>query len=169
MPLIYGEGHKAFLRLQDAIAQQVNDLTLFAWTTSSDDSAVQRCHGMFAQSPRNFKSCKDTVPILDPLVNEHHSFKTTNRGLKFRAVLKEDLDDGGYLMNLFCYSKGIVLAEGRPGILAIRLVRTLNGFIRQRPETLVIVSESFRHSILSGQLVSLSVPKHIDTRESRQL
>ncbi len=31
MPLLYGEGDKAFLRLQEEIARSRNDLTLFAW------------------------------------------------------------------------------------------------------------------------------------------
>ncbi|OTB05120.1 hypothetical protein M426DRAFT_57508, partial [Hypoxylon sp. CI-4A] len=31
MPLIYGEGEKAFTRLQEEICKQTNDLSLFAW------------------------------------------------------------------------------------------------------------------------------------------
>jgi hypothetical protein len=30
MPLLYGEGEKAFLRLQEAIATEINDLSMFA-------------------------------------------------------------------------------------------------------------------------------------------
>ncbi|AEO64635.1 uncharacterized protein THITE_2142492 [Thermothielavioides terrestris NRRL 8126] len=35
MPLIYGEGSKAFRRLQEEIIRQSNDLTIFAWAPSS--------------------------------------------------------------------------------------------------------------------------------------
>ncbi|EEU34062.1 uncharacterized protein NECHADRAFT_28132, partial [Fusarium vanettenii 77-13-4] len=31
MPLLYGEGSRAFIRLQEEIARSTNDLTLFAW------------------------------------------------------------------------------------------------------------------------------------------
>lgn len=84
MPLIYGEGKKAFIRLQSVIAQQTNDLSLFAWDTrrrtNSNDTAVQRFHGMFAESPRDFASCKNIVRLEDPYINECHSFTITNRG-----------------------------------------------------------------------------------------
>jgi heterokaryon incompatibility protein (HET) len=33
MPLIYGEGKKAFIRLQEAIAQSTDDFSLFAWSS----------------------------------------------------------------------------------------------------------------------------------------
>jgi hypothetical protein len=33
MPLIYGEGDKALIRLQEAIAQDKVNLSLFAWTS----------------------------------------------------------------------------------------------------------------------------------------
>lgn len=31
MPLVYGEGARAFTRLQEEIIKETNDLTLFAW------------------------------------------------------------------------------------------------------------------------------------------
>ncbi|KAL2879536.1 hypothetical protein SGCOL_005145 [Colletotrichum sp. CLE4] len=37
MPLLYGEGDKAFARLQSEILQDTNDLSLFAWTSTVSD------------------------------------------------------------------------------------------------------------------------------------
>jgi hypothetical protein len=37
MPLLYGEREQAFVRLQQAIAQKGNDMSLFAWIAKSDD------------------------------------------------------------------------------------------------------------------------------------
>ena len=31
MSLLYGEGHEAFRRLQEAVVKSTNDLTIFAW------------------------------------------------------------------------------------------------------------------------------------------
>ena len=39
MPLIYGEGRKAFLRLQEEIIRQTNDLTIFYWRASKQGEA----------------------------------------------------------------------------------------------------------------------------------
>lgn len=35
--LIYGEGERAFLRLQEEIARETNDMSLFAWTAGKDE------------------------------------------------------------------------------------------------------------------------------------
>jgi hypothetical protein len=42
MPLLYGEGEKAFLRLQERIAESRNDLTLFAWRQPMSESSYHR-------------------------------------------------------------------------------------------------------------------------------
>ncbi|KAJ4175017.1 hypothetical protein NW754_005437 [Fusarium falciforme] len=52
LPMLYGEGEKAFLRLQEEICQRVADLTLFAWKTDADEGAEIR--GIFARSPNEF-------------------------------------------------------------------------------------------------------------------
>ncbi|KAI8667354.1 HET domain-containing protein [Fusarium sp. Ph1] len=52
LPMLYGEGEKAFLRLQEEICQRVADLTLFAWKTDADEGA--RIRGIFARSPDEF-------------------------------------------------------------------------------------------------------------------
>ena len=49
MPLLYGEGHRAFLRLQSEILKVTDDETIFAWT----DPACQQS-GLLAAHPRVF-------------------------------------------------------------------------------------------------------------------
>ncbi|KAL8403478.1 hypothetical protein RB594_008655 [Gaeumannomyces avenae] len=34
MPMLYGEGNRAFIRLQEEIIKETNDMTIFAWTAS---------------------------------------------------------------------------------------------------------------------------------------
>jgi hypothetical protein len=61
MPLLYGEGERAFLRLQEEILRIDEDYTIFAW-----DSA--RPHGgLLAPSARGFENL---MPALDMVPNE---------------------------------------------------------------------------------------------------
>lgn len=55
MPLLYGEGSKAFARLQEQIFHETHDLSLFAWKqTSVTGFDYQYFRGIFAVSPREF-------------------------------------------------------------------------------------------------------------------
>ncbi|KAB5559710.1 heterokaryon incompatibility protein-domain-containing protein [Coniochaeta sp. 2T2.1] len=53
MPLLYGEGSKAFIRLQEQILRQEDDYSIFAWTWRGiwKENALT---GFFASSPNNF-------------------------------------------------------------------------------------------------------------------
>ncbi|SPO07602.1 uncharacterized protein DNG_10297 [Cephalotrichum gorgonifer] len=52
MQAIYGEGHKAFLRLQEEIIKDTRDMSLLAWEAQADDERPFR--GLFASSPSEF-------------------------------------------------------------------------------------------------------------------
>jgi hypothetical protein len=75
MPLIYGEGMKAFRRLQEEIIKQHNDLTIFAWET--DSSTSDQLVGPLALSPDQFAASQG--------INRHDDafteFSITNRGV----------------------------------------------------------------------------------------
>ena len=58
MPLLYGEGEKAFKRLQHEILQSTNDESVFAWF----DHRLWTS-GLLAESPANFAKSGDVVPI----------------------------------------------------------------------------------------------------------
>ncbi|KAJ0296607.1 hypothetical protein COL516b_011464 [Colletotrichum fioriniae] len=52
MPLLYGEGEKAFARLQSEILQETNDLSILAWTsTVTDPERREEYSGLLAKSP----------------------------------------------------------------------------------------------------------------------
>ena len=55
MPLLYGEGDKAFVRLQEEIIRQSGDLSIFAWGYQS--FTMNDTPGMFAHSPADFIGC----------------------------------------------------------------------------------------------------------------
>lgn len=57
IPLIYGEGPKAFMRLQEEIMRASNDMSIFAWVGTSDSS-----FGMLASTPDCFVDSHDVLP-----------------------------------------------------------------------------------------------------------
>ncbi|KAE9366482.1 hypothetical protein N431DRAFT_561914 [Stipitochalara longipes BDJ] len=77
MPLIYGEGERAFRRLQEEIIKRNNDLTIFAW---NEDNTAGRLSGLFALSPQGFSQSHDIKPYhpmwSDPV------FALTNKGIR---------------------------------------------------------------------------------------
>ncbi|KAF5973340.1 beta transducin [Fusarium coicis] len=76
MPMIYGEGHKAFERLQLKIMEQTTDDSILAWgvkvqgmefESQTGPSDHNTSAGMFAKSPMDFAKCGRIVPkTLDP-------------------------------------------------------------------------------------------------------
>jgi hypothetical protein len=54
MPMLYREGEKAFIRLQEEIIKKSNDLSIFAWKPGDPKSVYI---DMFAPSPVFFDRC----------------------------------------------------------------------------------------------------------------
>lgn len=76
MPLLYGEGHKAFLRLQMEIIKISNDDSLFAWTSGMPYS------GLLADGPKCFADSGD-IRCFHPLVSDYaRPYSMTNIGLE---------------------------------------------------------------------------------------
>lgn len=95
MPLLYGEGRKAFIRLQEEIIRNSTDQSLFAWRTPSnltrlalsgpllDDEVSLR--GILARSPSEFQFSRAIVPISTLDFDE--TFSITNKGLMIKLPL----------------------------------------------------------------------------------
>lgn len=78
MPLLYGEGRKAFIRLQHEIIKQTNDDSIFAWTS---DPYLIYCHrGILAPWPTYFVNSK-YVQQRGPVRTKRSPFTTTNQGI----------------------------------------------------------------------------------------
>ncbi|OXV05552.1 hypothetical protein Egran_06680 [Elaphomyces granulatus] len=60
MPLLYGEGVKAFIRLQEEILKEIDDHSLFAWTAQEDIVG-----SVFAQSPAGFAMSGNIIPVQE--------------------------------------------------------------------------------------------------------
>ena len=97
MPMLYGEGSRAFSRLQEELIKESNDLSIFAWQTSRDPprrvfqgpgSILRRSRaGILARKPNDFANGHKLIP------STYHEataeFSMTNKGLKIEATLKE--------------------------------------------------------------------------------
>lgn len=98
MPMLYGEGRRAFIRLQEEIMRQSDDQTLFAWKCSrlSSDDVY---HGLLAQSPADFK---ESGEFVQPEQRFNRSpFAVTNMGISIElAVVHSTMDV--YLAALDC-------------------------------------------------------------------
>lgn len=126
MPMIYGEGHRAFIRLQEAIAQETNDLSLFAWTEQKPTAGGFR--GLLAKSPAEFSQCGGIMRhrnYLDP----NPRFTVTNNGVKMKPVIKES--PLGQTVSLECAIKAT--KSTRYQWIGIYIYKTAFGFVRARP------------------------------------
>lgn len=68
MQLLYGKGSNAFVRLQLEIMKETNDMTLFAWTCSSDNPyqrGAPEYRGILATSPSEFEETGNVVFTRD--------------------------------------------------------------------------------------------------------
>ncbi|KAI3548188.1 HET domain-containing protein [Colletotrichum filicis] len=70
MPLIYGEGAKAFQRLQEAILRENDDQSIFAWGTPHETNIATTSRGvdsrsLLAPSPKDFRHSGDIIPIFN--------------------------------------------------------------------------------------------------------
>lgn len=78
MPMLYGEGKRAFLRLQEEIMRNSDDQSIFAWVDPSQ--APDSLHGLLAKSPSAFLHANTIMPYQDREFRE--PFSISNRGLR---------------------------------------------------------------------------------------
>ncbi|KAK7432965.1 hypothetical protein QQZ08_000436 [Neonectria magnoliae] len=84
MPLIYGEGSKAFVRLQEEIIKTSNDHTIFCWTWT--DSVPHDWVSMLAPCPLAFEHSSEFVQTKLSAGNTR-TFSMTNSGLSITLPL----------------------------------------------------------------------------------
>lgn len=76
MPMLYGEGDRAFVRLQEEIMKHSDDQSIFAW--KRDGTSKWRA-GLLAKSPSEFKECSNVVRATVPWSRSPYS--VSNKGL----------------------------------------------------------------------------------------
>lgn len=90
MPLLYGEGYKAFIRLQEQIMKESDDHSLFAWnnfcvpTSTSWTSEVPKSD-LLADSPAAFANAANIIPFRNMKASEPYAL--TNKGVRMSVIL----------------------------------------------------------------------------------
>jgi hypothetical protein len=89
MPLLYGEGEKAFQRLQQQIIGQTDDQSIFAWESyQTEESDLNTAEiGALALSPSDFDGCSDIVQCEAWKPRHTTSFELTKKGLRIEMPL----------------------------------------------------------------------------------
>ncbi|KAF2828992.1 HET-domain-containing protein [Ophiobolus disseminans] len=123
MAMMYGEGQKAFIRLQEHILSQSADLSIFLWT---DLETNQKHTGLFAPSPACFIEMRKVV--AEPTFTQREFF-LTNRGIRLKLGLTWDTETGLAILPV----KHLFGASDKPaGIYLRRVGQDL--FVRAHPQ-----------------------------------
>ena len=97
MPLIYGEGLKAFLRLQEEIMKSSNDTSVFLWSGDSDN-----IYGMLAATPDSFAA----APYVLPPGPSHHDNANSNQYTFSKSGVSGLFHLYHYVLDIFIASVG---------------------------------------------------------------
>ncbi|KAI6083897.1 hypothetical protein F4821DRAFT_243908 [Hypoxylon rubiginosum] len=105
MPMLYGEGSRAFQRLQEEITKESNDLSIFAIREPPHSYSNGKAHpyrSLFATSPKDFEGCGNLTHTRTD-VHWNNAFALTNKGLYFRrAEMQLDVRHGLFSLPLNC-------------------------------------------------------------------
>lgn len=81
MPMLYGEGNNAFIRLQLEIINLSDDQSIFAWSGYNQQGG----RGLLASSPKEFVNCSNVRRYGDD--SQTSAFSMTNKGLHIELPL----------------------------------------------------------------------------------
>ncbi|GKZ18122.1 hypothetical protein AbraIFM66951_004592 [Aspergillus brasiliensis] len=99
MPLLYGEGERAFIRLQEEIMRQSDDHSIFAWRDL--DAPPNTLHGLLARSPRHFSFSGKFIPYSN--WESLSPYGMTHRGLQISLFLNKcSGDEDNYVAAINC-------------------------------------------------------------------
>jgi hypothetical protein len=105
MAMLYGEGSRAFQRLQEEILRISDDESIFAWVDK--DAKADDLHGLLADSPLHFQNSGNIGPRPAGQHTERKAWQTTNMGLNIQRSLVS-----GHMPLLCCY-------RGQAGYLGV--------------------------------------------------
>jgi hypothetical protein len=133
MPMIYGEGAKAFTRLQEEILKKTTDLSIFGWKAKA---ATEHC-GILAESPSEFENCAGVRSLVDQF-SFRDEIIMTNRGVRINTGLWHA---GGrqYMLDLHCQ---INVPRESPSGMGIWLIKSDDEYFRYQAHSIATVRRS---------------------------
>lgn len=129
LPLLYGEGERAFTRLQEEIIRNTNDLSILAWARKSIEcKGIPYC-GILAHSPSEFGRSGGLQLAND--LKFMPDFAITNKGLHMQTLLQYDDNSELHVLELNCRHPKVI----SPRRLAIYLKHQgASVFARAKPD-----------------------------------
>ncbi|KAI1156065.1 heterokaryon incompatibility protein-domain-containing protein [Nemania diffusa] len=158
MPMLYGEGTRAFQRLQEEIMRNSADMSLFCWKAGLGG---QKYRGLLARSPVEFASYYDTFRQSQ---NRWHTaepekeFVVTNKGIRIEADLGEFVHTNGIITALRC----TLPPDDHVVFIPLRHYRE-SIYVRQTPDSIMIVD------LVGTQMKTIYIAKDIDSEASKAL
>lgn len=127
MPLIYGEGDRAFLRLQEEIVRRSDDESIFAWShTYQSPRDTRHLSGLFAPHPNRFPAANPAFPYD---ISKRRAFRVTHKGVEMETSLLR-LKNGAHLLRLMCAVTPHNAVEWKHCMLILQMVSEGN-FVRK--------------------------------------
>lgn len=141
MPMIYGEGRQAFVRLQEELINDSRDRSIFAWKSSSDESY----RGLLARSPREYAHCGNYSASLAAhrLTGD---YQLMNGGINFHSNISIISEEGKswHMLELECRDSNTIPSTW----IGIFLHKTATSdFVRAHPQKLATID---RYDISAG-------------------
>ena len=109
MPMLYGEGEKAFTRLQEEIMRVSDDMTLFCWHDTASSSFAYR--GLLARTSAEFAAEQNKESYRALRIRDAEPHQLTNKGLKIQVLLSERGEDGSYVAFLNDQRTSLIFLE----------------------------------------------------------
>ena len=138
MPMLYREGKRAFIRLQEEIMKNSDDQSLFAWTDST--AHLGSYHELLAESPAHFIDSGGIAPCRAAGAPHSMSNKGLCIDLHFASEEKKDV----YRAVLGCLKPP---HHNNVGIYLRRLSPGGNQYTRVESQTLLSISDKWLPSI----------------------
>ncbi|KAL7907009.1 heterokaryon incompatibility domain-containing protein [Trichoderma velutinum] len=122
MPLLYGEGPKAFQRLQEEIIKKSDDQSILAWSFGREDGTLWKISTALAQSPLDFLCCGEIASRGAAAPGD--GFSMSQRGLRLDLPVYGDFNNGDII---YCILNCAMAAKGTKAVttrlLAVPLAR----------------------------------------------
>lgn len=149
MPLLYGEGELAFIRLQEEIMKSSDDETIFAWR---DDSLMSTAYsGLLAQRPASFKTSRRIVRYDNSEGKDLYGM--TNKGLSLtsRFMCRFDEHEGLYGVSFHCADPE--LRQKNVSVYLKKISATSEQYARIRSHEFALISNEHRSRMYSSETV----------------
>lgn len=154
MPMLYGEGQKAFIRLQEEIIKENPDMSIFAW--KAIPNITVNYTGLLAESPVQFGTASNLVAQQDAIFDVQ-DFSITNQGIKLEVPVTWDPQTGYLILPVNHSPSGHTDEEYSQGV-CLRQVGP-KSFVRALPD-------HFEPVLTRGELNAVQVVKTLAPHEA---